>query len=131
MTANLKIYILFSILWSVCFFVALNWGTALSSDRWPQIVIAAIIYAVGFAGVGYSLQKSDNQSKVRFSLEHAYSAVSQIVSVIIGSIWLILFKSKDAWTLALYLPFFTIFAILGYLEYKKSIKGMDKKELFK
>lgn len=131
MTTNLKLYVLFSILWSIGFFAVLNWGTALSSERWPYIIIYAIIFCIGFAAVGSLLQKGDQQSKIRYSLEHAYSATSQIVSVVVGSIWLIFFKPKDAWTLALYLPFFALFAVIGYLEYKKSIKGMSNKDLFK
>jgi hypothetical protein len=131
MTNNLKLYILFSLLWSIVFFAALNWGTAESSSRWPYITLSAVIYGSGFALVGYILGKQDDQSKARYSLEHAYSATSQIVSVTVGAIWIIFFRPQQSWFLLMYIPFFALLAILGYINYKKSIKGMDKKELFK
>ncbi len=131
MTTNLKLYAIFSILWSIGFFYALNWGTSASEERWPYIVISAITYGLGFAIVGFLLGKSDDQSKVRYSLSAAYSATSNIVSAIIGSIWIVFFKPQDRWTLAVYLPIIAIVAYIGYLTYKKSIKGMDNKELFK
>lgn len=131
MTANLKLYVLFSILWSVAFFTALNWGTANSEERWPYILISAVTYGLGFALIGYLLGKPDDQSKVRYNLEQAYTATSNITSAVIGSIWIVFFKPQDRWTLAVYLPIIVIVAFIGYLNYKKSIKGMDKKELFK
>lgn len=131
MTKKLKLYLILSIIWSVVFFTVLNWGTANSDVRWPYILVSAATYGLGFALVGFLFGKQDDQSKVRYSLSSAYAATSNITSAIIGSLWIIFFKSKDVWTLAVYIPIIVFVAIIGYFNYKKSIKGMDKKELFK
>ena len=117
-------------LWSVGFFIALDWGTAEADERGIYIALAAITYAVGFTVAGYLLGKPDDQSKVRYNLKDAYAAVSNITSAIMGSIWLVFFKPQDAWTLGIYLPIIVLVGWIGYLNYKKSVKGMDNKELF-
>jgi hypothetical protein len=131
MTRNLKVFAAFSLGWSVAFFAVLNWGTEASSERWPYIVAAAAAYGTGFALVGRWLGKHDDQSKVRYSLEHAYSATSNLISAGAGSLWIGLFRPQESWFLAVYLPLVLALAWLGFRSYQRSIKGIKSDQLFK
>lgn len=130
MTRNLKAYLVFSIIWSVLFFAVLGWGIANSAERWPYILLAAVTYGGGFGLVGYYFGKRDDQSRVRYSLGDAYGATSNLTSAVIGSIWIVLFRPGDAWTVAIYLLLMAVVAVLGLIKYRKSIKGMKNTELF-
>jgi hypothetical protein len=129
-TRNLKVFAGFSVIWSLAFFVVLNWATLNSEQRWPAILGAAVVYGTGFAVVGRFLGRRDDQSSVRYSLEYAYSATSHWISAVIGSLWMLFFRPSDAWFLLLYLPVITLLAWLGYRSYQKSIKGIKSSKLF-
>lgn len=130
LTKNLKLYLLFCIVWSLLFFTALNYALLMPEQRWPLVVISALVYGVGFWIVGYMLGKRDDQSKVRYGLEDAYSATSNISSAIIGGLWILFFKLESAWALVIYFLIIVTVAFIGYSKYRKSIKGMKNKELF-
>jgi len=129
MTRNLKWYIAFSVAWSVMFFVSLNWGLDDPRGRWPYIAIAGVTYGVGFWLLGYLLGRSDEQSAVRYSLRHAYAAVSSIVSATIGTLWTVFFRPATVLSI-LYIAIIVILALVGVAQARRSIKGMSNEELF-
>jgi predicted MFS family arabinose efflux permease len=131
MTRNLKRYAFFSVIWSLLFFTALNWGTAAAEQRGPYILLAAVVYGVGFALMGGFLGKRDDESKVRYSLGQAYSAVSNLASAAIGGVWIVLFRPEQLWQFALYSAVIAAIFIIGIVNYRRSIKGMSNKDLFR
>lgn len=131
MTRNLKWYLVFSVSWSVVFFATLDWGLAGGQHRWP-LAIAGIVYGLGFALLGYLLGRPDDQSAVRYSLRHAYAAVSSVASATIGVAWLVLFRPPGMMSaLPFYVIVIAVIAALGVWYARRSIKGMSPEELFR
>lgn len=130
MTRNLKWYLAFSVVWSVTFFTTLNWGLADPRYRWPYIVAASIIYGLGFALTGYLLGRPDDQSAVRYDLRRAYSAVSNLASATIGTLWILFFQPSGLRWIPVYLAVAAVFWTVGGLQARQSIKGMSAEDLF-
>lgn len=130
MTRNLKLYLAFSLTWSVTFFTALNWGLADPRDRWPYIIAASVTYGLGFALVGYLLGRPDDQGAVRYDLRRAYSAVSNVASAVVGTLWIIFFQPSGLAGIPIYLAAIVVFWTIGAMQARRSIKGMSAEELF-
>jgi hypothetical protein len=130
MTRNLKAYLAFSVVWSLTFFTSLNWGLVDPRYRWPYIIAASVIYGLGFALVGYLLGRPDDQSAVRYDLRRAYSAVSNIASATIGTLWIIFFQPSGRAGIPIYITILVAFWIVGGIQARCSIKGMSAEELF-
>ena len=130
MTRNLKWYLAFSIAWSAVFFAALEWGLVAPQDRWALIIAAAVTYGIGFYVVGYALGRSDDQSAVRYDLRRAYSAVSNLASATIGTVWILGFQRTGIAGVPVYLGVMVAFWALGALQARRTIKGMSAEELF-
>lgn len=132
MTRNLKLFILFSLLWSVPFYTALNWVQADEATRGPWMLLFSTLYGVGFSIAGKQLGKHDDQSRVRYSLGIRYGFASLLSSALVGVIWVIVWKPSQLQSFVLYFGTSIIIglAIASYLS-RHGIKGMPKKELFK
>lgn len=131
MTRNLKLYAIFSILWSVAFFACLQVLLADPQKYSLLLTVTAFTYALGFALVGWLLSKTDDQSRVRYSLSWRYSLISTIASFVIGAGWVVLFR-PSAWpSLVIYLLIASLFLMPEHLSERRSIKGVTKRELFK
>ncbi len=130
MTHNLKLYLTFSILWSLPFFATLNWALVDEEHRWPVIWGAALVYGLGFAVIGKYLGKRDDDTQVSYSLRYAYPAVSNLSSALVGGIWIVFFHPEELWQLGLYLVVIALLIGIGLRQYKRSIKGMSNRELF-
>jgi FtsH-binding integral membrane protein len=130
MTQNLRIFTLFSLIWSLSFFATLNWCLENTSTRGPLILLASLIFGVGFSIAGSQLGKHE-QKRVSYPLGLRYGLVAGIVPSIVGSIWVLGWQSDKLGYLAAYigaiLLSFAIYIAIG----KKTIKGITKKELFK
>lgn len=131
MTRNLKLYLAFSVVWSVAFFAALNWGLADPERRWPCIAAAGIGYGLGFAVLGFLLGRADDQSAVRYDLGRAYSAVSTSASAAIGTLWIIFFRPSDIVAVPIYLAVIAVLWIISAVQARRTIKGMSAEDLFK
>lgn len=132
MTRNLKLFILFSLLWSIPFFVALNWVQADSNSRGPWMLLFSTVYGVGFSIVAKNLGKRDDQHKVRYSLGVRYGFASLLASAFVGSIWIILWQPDQLGSFAFsYITAVIIGLAIAYYLSRKGIKGMPKKEIFK
>jgi len=130
MTANLKLYAFFSILWSLLFFAALNWGIADTESRWPAIWTASVVYGIGFSVVGKWLGERDS-TKSRINLRGIYMLVSFSISGVIGGFWLALFHPGELWHLLIYTAIATVVVGSIFYRYRNSVKGMKNEELFK
>lgn len=130
MTKNLKWYLAFAAAWSVAFFTALDWGLGDPRYRWPYIITASILYGVGFYVVGYLLGKHDDQSAVRYDLRLAYSAVSNLASAVIGTVWIVLFQPSGLPGVPVYLAALAIVWAIGITRARRTIKGIPAEELF-
>jgi len=131
MTRNLKWYLVFSVVWSVAFFAVLNSWLSLPAGAWPEIAVAGVIYGVGFAVLGSLLGRGDAQSKVRYSLGYAYGAVGNIASAAIGTLWVVLFRPGTPLDTVPYLSIIAVFAVIGAVQARRSIKGMSNAALFR
>ncbi len=130
MTKNLKWYLAFSVVWSLTFFTALNWGLVDPRYRWPYIIAASITYGLGFALAGYLLGRRDDQSAVRYDLRRAYAAVSNMASATIGTLWIIFFQPSGLVGVPIYVAILVAVWLLGGIQARRSIKGMSAEELF-
>lgn len=130
MTRNLKWYLAFAVIWSVAFFTALDWALGDPRYRWPYILTAGVVYGVGFYLVGYLLGKRDDQSAVRYDLRLAYSAVSNLASATIGTIWIVFFQPSGLPGVPVYLAALAVFWAIGIIKTRRTIKGMPAEELF-
>lgn len=129
-TRNLKWYAGFAIVWSTAFFAALDWGLAQPRERFLAIIGASVLYGAGFWVMGYALGRDDDQSAVRYDLRRAYSAVSNIASAAVGTVWILGFQRSGMPGIPIYLGGVALFWTLGALQARKSIKGMPAEELF-
>lgn len=130
MTKNLKWYSVFGAMWSLAFFTALNWGLVDPRYRWPYIIAASITYGLGYALMGYLLGRSDDQGAVRYDLRRAYSAVSNVASAVIGTLWIIFFQPSGLVGVPIYLTAIAVLWTVGAMQARRSIKGMSAEELF-
>lgn len=131
MTKNLKWYLAFSVLWSVAFFAVLNSWLSVPAGPWLQIAAAGVIYGVGFAVLGSLLGRGDAQSEVRYSLGYAYAAVGNIASATVGVLWVVFFRPVTFWDTVPYLSIIAVFAVIGAVQARRSIKGMSNSVLFR
>lgn len=132
MTRNLKLFILFSLLWSVPFFAVLNWVQADESARGPWMLLFSTLYGLGFAIAGKQLGKKDDQHKVRYSLGIRYGFASLLASAFVGSIWIIFWHPDQLGSFAFsYITAVIIGLAIAYYLSRKGIKGVPKREIFK
>lgn len=131
MSRNLKIYLAFSVVWSLMFFAVLDWATADTHSRWWACALGGLAYGVGFAVLGYVLGRPDDQREVRYSLNYAYAAVSNITSAVIGTAWILLFKPEAYWWLFVYVPIVVFFIVYGLAVQRRTVKGFSDQELFR
>ena len=131
MTKNLKRYLAFSLLWSAAFFAVLNSWLRVPAGPWLQIAAAAVIYGIGFAVLGSLLGRGDTQSEVRYGLGYAYAAVGNIASAAIGVVWVVFFRPITLWDTVPYLSVIAVFALIGAVQARRSIKGMSNSVLFR
>lgn len=130
MTRNLKWYAAFAIVWSAAFFTALDWGLIQPRERFFAIIGASVLYGAGFWVMGYVLGRGDDQSVVRYDLRRAYSAVSNIASAAVGTVWILGFQRSGMAGIPIYLGAVALFWAFGAMQARKSIKGMPAEELF-
>lgn len=131
MTRNLKLFALFSLIWSVAFFSILHWALFDPENRWPTILTAAISYGLGFALMGFLLGKNDLLRHTRRNLGLWYYGVSQIASLLVGGIWILFWKAEEIETLTIMSVIFAFFLAVAALTSRKKIKGIEKEKLFK
>ncbi len=130
MTANLKKFTIFSAVWSLLFYIALNWGVNNQARYGALILLFSLIYGIGFSIAGKRLGKADDDSRVRYNLGAAYGAVATLIPSSFGAIWVLLFQREDLWQIIFYLLPMLIVFIIGIYQYKRTIKGMKKEKLF-
>lgn len=131
MTKHLKLLAAFSVVWSVAFFSVLHWCLFAPEERWLVIAVAATVYGLGFGLAGWVLGKRDSQRKVRYDLGWRYSMTSTVISFMVGSLWVVWFR-PEAWTsLVIYLLITAVIQLPHFFASRASIKGIEKKELFK
>ncbi len=131
MTKNLKILAGLSLIWSVAFFSVLNWALYNPDQRWPFITVAAITYGLGFGLAGWQLGKRDSARPVRYNLGFAYSMTSNLASLLVGSLWVLLFRQNEWPTLVIMLVIFSLVTLILGITGKNDIKGIPKDRLFK
>lgn len=131
MTRNLKLFALFSALWSVPFFMVLHWMLFNPEVRGPIMLLAAPLYGIGFSVAGHHLGKRDDQSKVRYGLRTRYGLTSTIVSILAGGVWIVGWRHDHWWELVVYGLILVVGLIITYIISKNSIKSIPKGQLFK
>lgn len=130
MTKNLKLFALMSLVWSVVFFATLHWALFDPDSRGLFIAGAAITYGLGFGLGGYVFGKRDSARNSRLNLGLWYSMTSNIASMLVGSLWVLIFR-RDEWpTLVIMAVIFGLISIIAALSSRKSIKGIEKEKLF-
>ncbi len=131
MTRNLKILVLFSVAWSVAFFGVLHWSLLDTEQRWPVTLVAAVTYGLGFALAGCWLGRRDPQRNVRYALEPRYSLTTSVVSLVIGGLWILLFRPEGLLGLVLIALGVGIQAYFSLRPNRQAIKGYPTEKLFK
>jgi len=131
MTKNLKWFLAFSLLWSAAFFAVLHSSLRVPAGPWLQVGAAAVIYGIGFAVLGSLLGRGDAQSEVRYSLGYAYAAVGNIASATVGVLWIVFFRPYTFWDTVPYLSIIAVFAVIGAVQARRSIKDMSNSVLFR
>ncbi len=131
MTKYLKLFTLFSLAWAVCFFAVLNWALYNADKRWPVLLLASVVYGIGFAIMGHQLGKRDSSRHTRSNLSFWYAAVAAGASLVINGLWALWFHAEERRDFALVaLIMLVAFGFYRYLS-RKTIKGIPRKELFK
>lgn len=131
MTKQLSKFAVFCVAWSIAFFAVLDWALQDEEQRWPYIWAAAITYGLGFGLSGFLFGRLDDQKNVRYDLRLRYSLTSTILSFVVGAFYIALFNPSSWLMLVIYVAIALVFTVPHFMASKKSIKGMDKKELFK
>ncbi len=131
MTRNLRLYILFSLVWSVGFFASLNW-CLYNPDKWGWLIgLAATVYGIGFAAMGSYLGSGDSSRNTRINLPLMYGLAASGDSLLIGAVWIWLFENggwRDFVAILVGNIFFLgLYAVIS----RKFVKGIPNKELFK
>ena len=123
MTKNLKIFTLFSFLWSIPYFMVLNWMLYDSNKRGIVMLPTYLVFGAGFSIAGQKLGKRDDQRKVRYSIWVRYVTVAVISSAIVGGIWVAIWQRNRAWWLLSYVVNVAAFLVVIYIYSRRSIKG--------
>lgn len=131
MTRNLKLLTVFGIIWSIGFFSVLNWSLGEASERGIVIAVAAVVYGIGYALAGFLLGKRDQSHKTRLNLPLWYAMAGNGTSLLVGGIWVALFRPDKMEALYLLICAVTTIAIFWAISDRTSIKGIHKNELFK
>ena len=131
MTSNLKSFALFCLIWSIAFFTFLNHALYDEEKYGIAIIVIAAMYGIGFGLAGWVFGRRDSQQAVRYDLGWYYSMTSTVVAFIVGAGWVAFFQPDKYLSLIIYLIIATIIQLPHYLSKRKSIKGIDRKELFK
>jgi surface polysaccharide O-acyltransferase-like enzyme len=131
MTPNLKLFVLFSFIWSIPFFAFLNWTLENSNTRGPWMIAASTIFAVGFTLAGRQLGKRENKA-LRSPLALSYGLVAGVIPALVGCVWLLVWQPNNWLGMMLYFTGAIIVSLIIYCVLnKKTIKGITKRELFK
>ncbi len=131
MTRNLKLFAIFSFLWSIPYFVFLNWTLYSPDKRGVLMLPIYFIFGAGFSIAGHRLGKREDQHKVRYSFGIRYATTAVIVSTLVGVAWVAFWQPHHIWWLVSYIANVVVFLIIVYVYSRQSIKGIPKKELFK
>lgn len=130
MTKNLKLYSLFAVVWSVVFYLILNWGVGDANRRWPVMWSVGLVYGCGFAAVGKYLGRRE-KGPIRHNVRATYVATSMLISGSIDALWVILFQPNQWVELLIFVLIASGFTGYTFVKYRDSIKGMKGEELFK
>ena len=132
MTPNVKLFALFSSLWSVLYFAILSWAIADENRRWPAFWIAYLVFGLGFSIAGKQLGKRDSSRNTRRNTRLNYFLAALVPATAIGIIWELLIQ-HDSWSGIIGITAvgaaILIVALLVIRRY--SIKGMHKEDFFK
>jgi MFS family permease len=131
MTRNLKLFALFSVVWSIPFFMVLHWMLFNPESRGPIMLLASPIYGIGFSVAGHHLGKRDDQSKVRYGLGIRYGLTSTIASILVAGVWIVGWRHNHSWELLVYGIILVLGLGVAYILSKNSIKSIPKQKLFK
>jgi hypothetical protein len=132
MTTNLKRYTIFSIMWSIVYFGALNWLLKTNGAEYTGIVaFVAVFYSLGFALMGHLLGKSDSTRDTRANLPLSYFRAACLSSWSVGTLWVLLFRQEE-WRLPVIMAVvFGFFLTISTLNSRRTVKGISKDELFR
>ncbi len=131
MTGNLKLFALFSFLWSIPYFMVLNWMLYNSDKRRIVMLPTYLVFGIGFSIAGHQLGKREDQSKVRYSLGLRYVLVAVMTSAIVGGVWVAFWQRNHFWWLISYVANVIVFLGFLYIFLRRGIKGIPKDKLFK
>jgi hypothetical protein len=129
MTRNLKIFALFSFLWSLPFFAFLNWVLENSDRRGPLMLLASLVFGIGFSIAGKRLGHSDHEV-VSYPKGLRYGLVAGVIPSVVGGIWVIGWHKDHLSYLVSYIVSIFIGLVIYYAIARRTIKGMPKRKLF-
>jgi FtsH-binding integral membrane protein len=129
MTHNLKFFALFSFIWSLPFFVVLEWVVQNSDKRGPLMLPTSILFGIGFSVAGRQFGK--REKPVRYALRLRYGLIAGVIPSVIGSIWVLGWHRSQINYLLSYVGAIVLCILIYYALNRKTFKGITKKELFK
>jgi uncharacterized membrane protein YeaQ/YmgE (transglycosylase-associated protein family) len=129
MTRNLKLFTLFSVIWSIPFFIMLEWVLQNPDTRGPLMLLTSLIFGIGFSIVGKQLGKKEKP--VRYALGLRYGLIAGVIPSVLGAIWVLGWHGNQINYLLSYIGAIVLCILIYYVLNQKTIKGITKKELFK
>jgi hypothetical protein len=130
MTRNLKLFMLFSVVWSVPFFAVLEWMLQNPNTRGPLMPFASIAYGIGFSIAGrYFGRKEDKVSRAPIGLR--YGLFAGLIASAMGLLWALIWHRDHVSYIVSYLIAISLCFVIYFVLAKLTYKGITKKELFK
>lgn len=118
MTKNLKWFVAFSLIWSVVFYMSLNWAINETADLTP--ILLSIIYGFGFYIVGNQLGEKEGKVKNK-NLSSFYALSALFISFITAVVWITWWQPEQM-SFLIYLAAAYIVAIVIMLALRSSKK---------
>ena len=131
LTNNLKYFCILTLVFSIVFFYLLY--TALLAESYSNIWIYATLYGVALFTSGFTLGYNDSVRNSRLDLGFQYHLVTFIIVNLVAIVSLFIAMGINNETLingTLHIIFWALGLLVHYYYSSRSIKGMDKEELF-
>lgn len=125
---NIMLFSVLTLLYTVGFYSLLE--RLLSTEKWNFILIIIVVYILLMLSTGKLLGDKED-TLVRSDNGFTYHAATFLIVNAVGFGWILIFRPTNILYQVISSLSWFVGLLVHYVESKKSLKGYDKKEVFK